>query len=104
MDKKMVKSGSMGQWMMRCTSSIQINFDASTQEDMEQMVFLADCIHPIASYLFSNSPFKNNKSTYRKNLRNIIWTNTDNLRCNNLFDHGIFFVKLNCWTSTLNFF
>ena len=90
MDKKMVKSGSMGKWMMRCTSSIQINFDASNQEDMEQMVFLADCIHPVASYLFSNSPFKNNKSTYRKNLRNIIWTNTDNLRCNNLFDHGIF--------------
>ena len=32
MDKNMTRSGSMGQWMMRCTSSIQVNFDASTEE------------------------------------------------------------------------
>ena len=31
MDKNMIRSGSMGQWMMRCTSSIQVNFDASTE-------------------------------------------------------------------------
>tara|TARA_S200000501_G_C20824656_1_gene744416 strand:+ start:596 stop:1819 length:1224 start_codon:yes stop_codon:yes gene_type:complete len=89
MDKNMVKSGLMGQWMMRCSSSVQINLDASSMDDMEEMVFIADCLHPIASYLFSNSPFKNKKPAYGKNLRNIVWANTDNLRCNNLFDHGI---------------
>ena len=30
-----------------------------------------------ASYLFSNSPFKNKEPAYEK-LRNIIWANTDN--------------------------
>ncbi len=89
MDKNMTKSGSMGQWMMRCTSSIQVNFDASTEKEMEENAFLADCLHPIAAYLFSNSPFKNGKPAYQKNLRSIIWANTDNTRCNNLFDHGI---------------
>ena len=93
MDKNMEKSGSMGQWMMRCTSSVQVNFDASSKDDMEEIVFIADCIHPIASYLFSNSPFKNKKPAYEKNLRNIIWANTDNFRCNNLFDQGIYSKK-----------
>ena len=89
MDKNMVKSGLMGQWMMRCTSSVQVNLDASSEIDMEEKVFIADSLHPIASYLFSNSPFKEKRPAYEKNLRNIIWANTDNLRCNNLFDQGI---------------
>ena len=103
MDKYMAKSGSMGQWMMRCTSSIQVNFDASTKNDMEEMVFVADCLHPIASYLFSNSPFKNKKPAYEKNLRNIVWSNTDNLRCNNLFDQGIY-SSTNLIDKYINFF
>ena len=89
MDRNMVRSGSMGQWMMRCTSSIQVNIDASTESEMEETAFIADCLHPIAAYLFSNSPFKSEKPAHQKNLRGIIWANTDNNRCNNLFDHGI---------------
>ena len=103
MDKNMEKSGSMGQWMMRCTSSVQVNFDASSKDDMEEIVFIADCIHPIASYLFSNSPFKNKKPAREKNLRNIIWANTDDFRCNNLFDHGIY-VKKDLVDEYINFF
>jgi len=103
MDKNMEKSGSMGQWMMRCTSSVQVNFDASSKDDMEEIVFIADCIHPIASYLFSNSPFKNKKPAFEKNLRNIIWANTDNLRCNNLFDQGIY-LKTDLVDEYINFF
>ena len=78
MDKNMIRSGSMGQWMMRCTSSIQVNIDASTESEMEETAFIADCLHPIAAYLFSNSPFKNEKPAHQKNLRSIIWANTDN--------------------------
>jgi len=103
MDKKMEKSGLMGQWMMRCTSSVQVNFDASSKKDMEEIVFVADCLHPIASYLFSNSPFKNKKPAYEKNLRNIIWANTDNFRCNNLFDQGIY-LKTDLIDKYINFF
>ena len=103
MDKNMEKSGSMGHWMMRCTSSVQVNFDTSSKEDMEEIVFIADCLHPIGSYLFSNSPFKNNELAYEKNLRNIIWANTDNSRCNNLFDQGIF-LKKGLMDEYINFF
>ena len=103
MDKNMEKSGSMGQWMMRCTSSVQVNFDTSSKNDMEEIVFIADCIHPIASYLFSNSPFKNKKPASKKNLRNIIWANTDNFRCNNLFDQGIY-LKTDIIDEYINFF
>ena len=90
MDKHMEKSGTMGKWMMRCTASIQVNFDFSSYEEMEEMVFIADVLHPVATYLFSNSPLQGGEKTGRKNVRSLIWENTDNSRCNNLFDHGIF--------------
>ena len=103
MDKNMAKSGLMGQWMMRCTSSVQVNLDASSESDMEEMVFIADSLHPIASYLFSNSPFKKKIPAYEKNLRNIIWANTDNFRCNNLFDQGLY-LKTDLIDKYINFF
>ncbi len=89
MNKHMETSGTMGKWMMRCTASIQVNFDFSSYLEMEEMVYVADTIHPVASYLFSNSPFQNGEKTGKKNIRSLIWENTDNLRCKNLFDHGI---------------
>ena len=89
MDKSMEKNGSMGKWMMRNTASIQVSFDALSERDIEEMVFVADCLHPIAAYLFANSPYQNRKATESKNIRNIIWENTDQNRCRSLFDHGI---------------
>ena len=89
MDKYMETSGTMGKWMMRCTASIQVNFDFSSYLEMEEMAYVADTLHPVATYLFSNSPFQNGERTGQKNIRNLIWENTDNARCNNLFDHGI---------------
>lgn len=89
MDEVLVQNGKMGRWMMRNTASIQINFDVTSKLDMEEMTFISDCLHPIASYLFSNSPYKEGFGVGMKNYRNIIWENTDNSRCKNLFDHGI---------------
>jgi len=89
MDKHMERSGTMGKWMMRCTSSIQVNFDFTSLKEMEEMVFIADALHPVASFIFSNSPLKNGKKTGKKNIRHLIWGNTDNFRCNNLIDHDI---------------
>ena len=89
MNKSMEKNGSMGKWMMRNTASIQVSFDIISEEDMEEMAFVADCLHPIAAYLFANSPYQNGKATELKNIRNIIWENTDKHRCRSLFDHAI---------------
>ena len=90
MDHHMIESGSMGRWMMRNTASIQINLDTTDAKNMEVIAFISDCIHPVASYLFANSPFKKSTLTGVQNIRQIIWRETDELRCGNLFDHGIF--------------
>tara|TARA_B100000700_G_C14987284_1_gene829479 strand:+ start:283 stop:1497 length:1215 start_codon:yes stop_codon:yes gene_type:complete len=89
MDTNMERNGTMGKWMMRNSASIQINFDIVNEKDLEEMVFVADCLHPICAYIFSNSPRQRGKTVGVKNIRNIVWENTDSLRCRNLIDHGI---------------
>ena len=90
MNMNMEKRGLLGKWMMRNTSSIQVNYDIIDQRDLEEIMFIADCIHPISAYLFAHSPFQLGKSVGKKNLRNHIWENTDNTRCRSLLDHGIY--------------
>ena len=90
MNVNMEKRGKLGKWMMRNTSSIQVNYDIINQSDLEEIMFIADCIHPISAYLFANSPFQLGKSVGKKNLRNYIWENTDTTRCRSLLDHGIY--------------
>jgi glutamate--cysteine ligase len=93
MDARFKSTGNLGIWMMRNSASIQINFDVTSQKDFEEMAFIADALHPVASYIFSNSPFKLGKPVGTKNLRSIIWENTDKDRCGNLFDHKIYSSK-----------
>ena len=90
MNDNMDKKGSLGKWMMRNTCSIQINYDIIDEPDLEELTFILDCIHPVTSYLFSNSPFIEKKPNGNLNLRNHIWENTDSDRCRSLVDHGIF--------------
>lgn len=89
MNKNMIKNGTMGKWMMRNTASVQINIDFESEKELEEIVFVADCVNPISAFLFSNSPFMNGKKVKNRNIRNIIWENTDNSRCKNLINHGI---------------
>jgi glutamate--cysteine ligase len=90
MNDNMDKKGSLGKWMMRNTCSIQINYDIIDEPDLEELTFILDCIHPVTSYLFSNSPFIEKTPNGNLNLRNHIWENTDSDRCRSLVDHGIF--------------
>jgi glutamate--cysteine ligase len=53
------------------------------------MAYIADCLIPIASILFANSPFWKGISGRKENLRYTIWNSTDNSRCGSLMDHGI---------------
>ena len=89
MDKLFIETGRLGQWMMRNTSSIQVNIDFSSREEAEKMAYIADCLTPIASILFANSPFWKGRLDGKENLRYKIWNNTDNSRCGNLMEHGI---------------
>ena len=90
MNINMEKRGTLGKWMMRNTSSIQVNYDIIDQRDLEEVMFIADCIHPISAYLFAHSPFQLGRPVRSKNLRNYIWENTDNTRCRSLLNHGIY--------------
>jgi len=83
------QTGALGPWMMRNTTSLQLNIDFLNEEDANQMAFIADAIQPLASILFSNAPFKEGKLVGSENLRWKIWNDTDQSRCRALFDHNI---------------
>ena len=89
MDKNMEEKGSLGRWMMRNTCSIQINYDIKNEKDLEESLYILDCLHPVLSFLFSHSPFYKGEATENLNLRNHIWENTDDSRCKSLINHGI---------------
>ena len=48
MNKMFMKTGELGQWMMRNTASIQINIDYSSREEAERMAYIVDCVTPIS--------------------------------------------------------
>lgn len=83
------QTGQLGPWMMRNTTSIQLNIDYTSEQDANEMAFLADAIQPLFSILFSNSPFMRGEPVGTTNMRWKIWEDTDPERCRSLFDHGI---------------
>jgi len=83
------KTGSLGPWMMRNSTSTQINLDFTDQREAEEMAFISDCIQPLAAILFSNVPYKNSQKTGNENSRYNIWLDTDPARCGSLLSHGI---------------
>lgn len=89
MDQMFTQTGKLGQWMMRNTTSIQINIDFSSRQEAERMAYIADCLTPLAAILFANSPFWKGRPCGKENLRYKIWNDTDNSRCGNLLDHEI---------------
>ncbi len=82
-------TGDTGSWMMRNTTSVQVNLDYSSLEEAEEMAYVADCLTPMTSIMFSHSPFQNGKPVDRENIRYKIWQKTDNERCGHLTDFGI---------------
>ena len=83
------QSGKFGPWMMRNTTSVQVNVDFTSEEDANEMAFVADAIQPLFSILFSNTPFMNGAPVGTANMRWRIWEDTDPGRCGSLFSHSI---------------
>jgi len=83
------KTGTLGPWMMRNTTSVQVNIDFTSEIDANEMAFVADAIQPLYSILFSNTPFMNGLPANTQNLRWKIWENTDPHRCGSLISHGL---------------
>jgi len=83
------ETGAHGHWMMRNTTSVQVNIDITSRQEAEEMAFIADCLEPLAAILFAHAPFYRGKLAGTRNLRYDIWNDTDPARCGSLIDHGI---------------
>ncbi len=77
MDRYMQQVGSRGRDMMKCTATIQANFDFENESDMRETMQAAMEISPIISALFVNSPFKNGKPGSHLSERMLVWQDTD---------------------------
>ena len=89
MHELFIRTGKHGPWMMRNTTSVQVNIDILSKTDAEEMAFLADCLTPFCVLLFANGPFMAGKPANNSNHRYNFWNDTDPSRCGDLFDHGI---------------
>ena len=81
MSQYMPKVGENGLDMMMRTSTIQANFDFSSEDDMKKKIRVSQSLQPVILGLYANSPFIGGKLTDYMSYRSHIWTKTDNSRC-----------------------
>lgn len=94
MDSYMQSVGTMGTSMMRRTCTVQVNLDFGSEADMVQKMRVAIALQPVATALFANSPFFENKSNGFKSWRSRIWRDLDADRTGMvpfIFDEGFGF-------------
>ena len=77
MSEYMDKVGTMGKSMMFRTCTVQVNLDFASESDMVQKMRVALALQPIATALFSNSPFFDGNLTGHKSWRSRIWRSLD---------------------------
>ena len=77
----MPKVGDKGLDMMLRTSTIQANFDFSSESDMVKKFRVGQSLQPLIIALYANSPFIGGKLTRYLSYRSHIWTKTDKNRC-----------------------
>ncbi len=80
MKNHMPKVGNLGIDMMIRTCTIQVNLDYLDEKDMIKKFQASLALQPIATALFSNSPFIEGKLSKYLSLRAYTWTDTDSKR------------------------
>jgi glutamate--cysteine ligase len=80
MTRYMPKVGAHGLDMMYRTSTIQVNLDFSSEEDMARKMRVSMKLQSIATALFASSPFTEGKPNGLLSWRGDIWRDTDNQR------------------------
>ena len=81
MSSYMPKVGPKGLDMMLRTSTIQANYDFSSEKDMVKKFRVSQSLQPVIIALYANSPFIDGKLTDYLSYRSHIWTKTDANRC-----------------------
>lgn len=87
----MGRVGTLGTQMMYRTCTVQVNLDFASEADMVQKMRVALALQPVATALFANSPFLDNKPNGMKSWRAHIWQNLDAARTGMLpfvFENG----------------
>jgi glutamate--cysteine ligase len=90
----MQKVGTHGREMMFRTCTVQTNLDFSSEADMVKKFRVSLALQPLATVLFSNSPFKEGQLNGYKSYRSRVWLDTDADRTGMLpfvFDEGFGF-------------
>ncbi len=77
----MLKSGDMGQRMMKQTAGTQVNLDFSDEADCVRKLRVAQWLSPICYALFANSAILEDQPSGYLSLRGEIWSRTDPDRC-----------------------
>ena len=72
--------GTRGLDMMFRTCTVQVNLDFSSEADMRDKLCVGLALQPIATALFANSPFTENKPNGFLSARAEIWRDTDRYR------------------------
>jgi len=96
MDSYMGRVGTTGTWMMRRTCTVQVNLDFAAEADMVKKLRVALALQPVATALFSNSPFWEGKPNRHKSWRSRIWRDLDAARTGTLpfaFEDGMGFER-----------
>lgn len=92
MGSYMLKTGDMGQRMMKQTAGTQVNLDFSDEQDCLRKFRAAQWLSPLCYALFANSPILEDRPSGYLSLRGEIWSRTDSDRCGmipRLFNAGV---------------
>ncbi len=77
----MLKTGDMGQRMMKQSAGTQVNLDFSDEQDCVRKLRVSQLLSPVCYALFANSPLLNDQPSGWLSTRGEIWSRTDNDRC-----------------------
>ena len=76
----MLKTGSLGQWMMKASAGVQVSIDYISIEDLQRKFVFLNRLSPFLTALFANSPMIIGSPSGYLSYRSHIWENTDNSR------------------------
>jgi glutamate--cysteine ligase len=76
----MLKTGTLGQAMMKQTAGLQVNIDFSDEADCLAKLRLGQALSPLLYAMFANSPVMEGKPIGQQSVRGQIWAHTDNDR------------------------
>jgi glutamate--cysteine ligase len=92
--------GTHGTQMMYRTSTVQVNLDFASEADMVLKMRVAIALQPVATALFSSSPFFEGQPNGHKSWRSRIWRGLDGSRTGMLpfvFEEGMGFQRYVDW-------